>query len=158
MEQTFLEWLQSTPPAIAVAERWFPWVESAHVMFLALVAGTIFLVDTRLLGLASRTLPVTHLTRQLLPWTWAAFSGATITGLLMFSAKATLYIVNTPFLVKMLLLSVLGVNMLVFHFIIFRGVSGWNIGRPIPAARAAGLISLVLWTGVIGFGRWIGFV
>lgn len=158
MEQTFFEWLQTTPPAVAVGELWFPWVESAHVLFLALVAGTIFMVDTRLLGFASRALPVTYLTQRLLPWTWAAFIGAAITGGLMFSANATSYAANTPFVVKMLLLAVLGLNMLFFQFFIFRGVKNWDTGTPAPAARVAGLVSLVLWTGVIGLGRWIGFV
>jgi len=48
--------------------------------------------------------------------------------------------------------------MLYFQFVTFRSVEQWDNGRPVPAARAAGAVSLVLWCLVIGFGRWIGFV
>jgi hypothetical protein len=92
VNETFIQWLQNTPPAIAVGEFWFPYVESAHVVFLALVAGSIFLVDTRLAGFASRHLPFTYVSQRLLPWTWAAFVGAVITGVLMFMPNASVYL------------------------------------------------------------------
>jgi len=155
---SWTEWLQNTSLAMTISEDWFPWVESAHVVFLALVAGSIFLVDTRLLGLTSRNLRFTYMSDRLLPWTWGAFIGAAITGTMMFIAGATNYIHNTPFLIKMCLLVLTGVNMLYFQFVTFRSVAQWDSGRPAPAARAAGAISLVLWCLVIGFGRWIGFV
>lgn len=158
MNLTFFEWLQSTAPAVAVGETWFPYVESAHVVFLALVAGTIFTVDARLVGLASRHLPFSYVSDRLLPWTWAAFVGAVITGVLMFMANATTYLGNTPFLIKMGLLLLAGLNMLYFQLVTSRGVRDWDTGRPAPAARAAGMLSIALWTGVIAFGRWIGFV
>jgi hypothetical protein len=84
--------------------------------------------------------------------------GAVITGVMLFSANATGYITNTPFLVKMGLLLALGLNMLYFHVVTYRSVGQWDIGPAAPAARAAGLVSSVLWLAVVGFGRWIGFV
>lgn len=158
MSTSWAEWLQNTSLAVSISEDWFPWVESTHVVCLALVAGTIFLVDTRLLGLTSRNLRFRYLSDQLLPWTWAAFIGSAITGALLFIAGATNYVSNTPFLIKMGLLVLAGINMLYFQFVTFRSVDRWDTGRPIPAARVAGAISLVLWCLVIGFGRWIGFV
>src|SRR5262245_23040516 len=141
MEQTFFEWLQNTPPAVLVGESWFPWVESAHVVFLAAVAGSILMVDARLLGMAQQHLRLTHVANPLLPVTWVAFIGAAITGGLMFMANGTNYIHNTPFLVKMVLLLVVGLNMLYFHLVTYRSVLLWDTGTPPPAARAAGMIS-----------------
>ncbi|MEO6079942.1 MAG: DUF6644 family protein [Steroidobacteraceae bacterium] len=158
MFQTFFEWLQNTPLAVLVGETWFPWVESAHVVCLALVAGTIFTVDARLIGFASRQLRFTYVSERLLPWTWGAFICAAITGGLLFIANATNYAHNVPFQIKMVLLLVAGINMLYFQFVIFRSVNSWDSGTPAPAARVAGLLSIVIWCGVIGFGRWIGFV
>lgn len=158
MWQEFFEWLQSTPVAISVGEDWFPWVESVHVVCLAAVAGTIFTVDARLLGIASRKLRFTYLSAQLLPWTWGAFVGAVITGSLMFMANATSYAGNTPFRIKLVLLLLAGINMLYFQFVTFRTVEKWDAEAPVPAARAAGALSILLWSGVVGFGRWIGFV
>jgi hypothetical protein len=153
-----LEWLQGTTLAVAVAEDWFPAVESLHVVAMAMVAGTIFIVDTRLIGLTSTKLPFTYVSHRLLPWTWGAFAAALITGALMFIGNAINYYSNTPFRVKMVLLALAGLNMLVFQLATFRGVASWDAGRPPPAARTAGVLSIALWAGVIGFGRWIGFV
>jgi hypothetical protein len=158
MQQSFLEWLQNTPLAVLVGEVWFPWVESAHVVFLAAVVGSILTVDARLLGMGLKQLRITQISRQLLPLTWIAFAGAAITGSMLFMANATGYVHNTPFLIKMSLLLALGLNMLYFHVITYRNVGQWDIGKPAPAVRAAGAISTVLWLAVIGFGRWVGFV
>jgi hypothetical protein len=157
MEQSFFESLQNTSLAIAVGETWFPWVESAHVVFLAAVAGSILMVDARLLGFASQQLRISYLAKRLLPLTWIAFVGAAVTGGLMFMANATNYIQNTPFLIKMVLLVVLGLNMLYFHLVTYRNVGQWDTGKPILAARTAGALSTLLWLAVIVFGRWIGF-
>jgi len=158
MNMQFFEWLQNTPLATTVSENWFPWVESAHVLFMAIVAGTILIVDTRLLGLTSHQLRVSYLADRMLPWTWGAFTGSVITGFLMFAAGATNYVHNTPFLVKMCLLVLAGINMLYFQLVTFRTVGRWDAGRPPQAARMAGLTSILLWIGVIGFARWTGFV
>ena len=157
MSAAFLEWLQGTPLAVAVAEEWFPSVESVHVIAMAMVAGTLFIVDTRLLGLTSTRLAFSYLSERLLPWTWSAFGVSVLTGTLMFMANATGYYDNGPFRAKMLLLVLAGLNMLFFQKVTFRKVSDWDSGHPPSAARLAGLASLCLWCGVIGFGRWIGF-
>jgi hypothetical protein len=153
----FLEWLQGTSLAVSIAEKWFPLVESLHVVTMALVAGTIFIVDTRLIGLTSTKLPFTYVSDRLLPWTWGAFACSVVTGTLMFMGNATSYYDNTPFRVKMVLLVLAGLNMLFFQVVTFRGVSAWDLARPPGAARLAGVISVGLWCSVIGFGRWIGF-
>jgi hypothetical protein len=158
MEQSFFEWLQNTPLAVLVGEVWFPWVESTHVLFTAAVVGSILIVDARLLGMGLKHLRITQIAKQLLPVTWIAFAGAAITGSMLFMANATGYIHNTPFLIKMCLLLTLGLNMLYFHVVTYRSVGKWDVGKPAPAVRAAGVVSTVLWVAVICFGRWIGFV
>jgi hypothetical protein len=153
----FLEWLQGTSIAVAVGETWFPLIESFHVIAIALVAGSIFIVDTRLLGFTSVKLPFTYLSDRLLPWTWWAFAFSVLTGTLMFMGNAITYYENTPFRVKMALLLLAGLNMLFFQMVTFRGVAAWDSSRPPSAARLAGFISITLWCAIIGFGRWIGF-
>ena len=48
----------------------YPVVESLHVIAIALVFGTILIVDLRLLGLASTNRPFTRVAKDLLHLTW----------------------------------------------------------------------------------------
>jgi hypothetical protein len=61
-------------------------------------------------------------------------------------------------LFKVKLLVAAGLSMLYFQCVTYRRVQDWDSGRPVAAARTAGFISVLLWTGVVGCGRWIGFV
>lgn len=145
------EWMRGSLKAM-------PIVEAIHVTAVALLFGTIFIVDLRLLGLPSTQRSFTRISDELLRLTWAAFFLAAITGALMFSANATTYFVNTAFNLKMVALLGAGVNMAVFQFITLRTVAAWDKNALPPlAARAAGALSILIWTSVIFLGRWIGF-
>jgi hypothetical protein len=145
------EWLRSSVAAL-------PWVNAAHVLCIALVFGSILVVDLRLLGVLERQRSVVRISREMLWLTWAAFAGAVVTGAVYFSANATSYWFNTAFRFKMLAILLAGVNMAVFQFITWRGVAAWERGTPTPAAaRVAGALSITIWTCVIFLGRWIGF-
>jgi hypothetical protein len=157
----FLNWLEGTPIAVAIREHevLFPWIESLHVLAIALVVGTISIVDLRLIGLASRNRAVTILMREVLPYTWIAFGVAVITGLLLFSSNAPKYAHNFYFQAKMALLVLAGCNMAAFHRIGTREIVHWDAagGTPVVAAKTAGGISLLVWIAVVVCGRWIGF-
>jgi hypothetical protein len=158
--QEFCQWVYDLPLAetIRSSELAFPWLESVHVLAIALVLGSIAVADLRLLGIASVNRPVTQLLNDVLPMTWIAFAVAAITGIGMFMSNALEYARNTPFQLKMLLLVLAGLNMLAFQLITYRGVGRWDEARVTPAgARFAGAFSLTAWIGIVAFGRWIGF-
>ena len=158
MIQEFCNWLSSTWLGMEVSEKYFPMVESIHVIGLAGVFGSIALVDLRLLGFANKKLSITYLSNQVLPWTWRSFFLAALTGTLLFIGNATTYYDNTPFRIKVVLLILVGINMMIFQFGTFRNVTAWDTGKPAAGARFAGATSLLLWTGIVTAGRWIGFV
>jgi hypothetical protein len=136
----------------------FTTVEVVHVFAVSLVLGTIAIVDLRLLGFGSTKRPFTELSRQVLPFTWAAFVLAVLAGLLLFTSRATEYFVNPVFWIKMLLIGVAGINMMIFEFITVRDVQKWNLHpTPAAAARRAGGISMACWLLVVAFGRLIAF-
>lgn len=145
------EWMRTSVKAM-------PIIEALHVLAAATVFGTIFVVDLRLLGFPNTRRPFTRVSDEMLTLTWVAFAVAVIAGLLMFAANANTYYGNTAFRLKMLTLIAAGVNMAIFQFITYRAVGSWNSGVPTPpAARAAGLASILLWVTVIFLARWIGF-
>ena len=136
----------------------FPALESLHVIALALVLGTIVIVDLRLIGCLSHRRGATRLIQELLPFTWVAFVVAVATGLLMFASNAITYAENSLFWWKMALLMLAGVNMGIFHLGVYRRIGEWDTDFPPPRlARAAGMGSMLLWTTVIVLGRYIGF-
>src|SRR5690348_4882687 len=107
---------------ITIAEStWmFPTLETIHVIALVTVLGMIAIVDLRLVGVGSRSLAVTKLSKDTLPWVWGAFLLAAATGSLLFVSKATSYVVNPYFLWKLVMLSLAGMNMMYFHFFTYR--------------------------------------
>ena len=154
--------LDNTDLASLVRGDWqwaFPIIETFHVISLALVFGSIVMVDMRLLGLASRNSSVSKLSAEVLPYTWIAFVLAAITGSILFVSNPRIYFHNPQFDLKFLCMFLAGVNMVVFHFGAYRHVLQWDNRLPPPlAARVAGGLSILLWMGVIFFGRWIGFI
>jgi hypothetical protein len=156
----FLEQLQALPLAVFIHKTaWaFTTVEVIHVVAVSLVIGTIAIVDLRLLGLAFTNRPFADLSRQVLPFTWAAFVLAVIAGSLLFISRATQYFGNPVFWLKMALIAVAGINMMFFEFITVRGLQSWNI-EPTPPrpARLAGGISIACWALVVVLGRLIVF-
>jgi len=155
-----LEWLQRTAVAVSIRDSLytFPVLESIHVVGLALVFGTIAILDLRLLGVASTDRPVSRLMADLLKWTWAAFAVTALTGGLMFSTNALVYFHNTFFRAKMILLVLAGLNMLVFELTARKTIDRWDRDSTTPSsAKVVATISLVIWIGVIVAGRVIGF-
>jgi hypothetical protein len=143
---------------IAESTLMFPTLETIHVIALTTVLGMIAIVDLRLVGVGSKALAVTKLSKDTLPWVWGAFILAAITGSLLFVSKATSYVVNPYFLWKLVMLSLAGLNMMYFHFFTYRTVEHWDLDPSVPiGAKVAGALSLLFWLAVVFFGRAIGF-
>lgn len=138
---------------------WFPFLESIHVLAMGFVVGTILMVDLRLLGVAALRYPTSLMTRELIPWTWAGFIIAAVTGLGLFMTRPTGYVINTAFQIKFMLLPLAALNMAWFQFRTMRDVELWDTDAvPPPAAKIAGVASLVLWAGILLAGRWTGHI
>jgi len=102
--------------------------------------------------------PVSQVAGQLLPWTWAGFAIMFASGGLLFAAEAAKIYSNPAFRLKLLLLFLVGLNPLIFHFTIYRDVATWDTSPITPArARLAGFLSLSLWAGIIITGRAIAY-
>lgn len=136
-------WLQTSPYA-------YPGLEVAHITGLAIVFGTLWIVDLRLLGWM-RAFDAQLLARHVLPWTLFGFAMAALTGLLLFLSQAADLIANPAFLIKMLLLFVAASNAGILHA---RGpLQPENV-----LTRAQAFLSLLIWVAIIASGRWIAYV
>ena len=135
----------------------YPIVEIVHLAGIALLFGSIAILDLRLLGL-SRDVPVRRLAAHVLPWTAASFLLIVPSGLAMFAAHASDFIASPVFALKMGLIFAAGINAAVFHAGAMRGVAEWDAHRAPPgAARLAGALSLAFWLAVIACGRLLAY-
>jgi hypothetical protein len=147
--------------ALGVAMRqslWlYPIVEIVHLTGIALLVGSIAMLDLRLLGL-SRSVPVRRLASHILPWTAASFLLIVPSGLAMFVAHAGDFIASPVFVLEICLILAAGTNAAVFHAGVFRGAAEWDVNRPPPtAARVSAALSLLLWVSVVACGRLLAY-
>jgi hypothetical protein len=146
--------LEDTRIGEIVRESAFPYVEGAHVLGLALSVGTVVWFDLRLIGVTMRSRSVTEVFQNLKGWMIAGFCLMFLTGALLFTAHAVKAYSNGYFRAKIALIVLAGVNTAVYHLTVDRRRAEWNDAAVPPlAARAAGLVSLVLWFSVIAAGR-----
>lgn len=141
------------------ATWWFPLIESIHVLAAVLVLGSILMVDLRLMGVAAARYSSSILLRELVPWSWAAFAVALVSGGLLFIVQASNYASNTAFLIKLLLLGLAGLNMVWFHWRVLpwlRADERRHGNRNFFGAKLSAAFSLMLWSGIMLAGRWIG--
>lgn len=133
-------------------------LEGTHVLSLMLFAGTIFLVDLRLLGLAFKRAPVSVISDRVLPLTVFGFVLMVLTGVALFYAKPLLYYHNLWFRLKLVFLALALINILIFHWRVQRNRPEWDTAASPPAAaKASAVVSLVAWIAVITVGRFIAY-
>ncbi len=154
----FWDWLQNTDLAFQIgATWWFPLIESIHVIAIAMVLGSILMVDLRLLGITARSYAANQISRELTRWTWSGFALAVITGLAMFITRPAAYASNPAFQAKLILLALAGVNVALLHRGVLYKIENWDAHDEIPQpARVSAFMSLMIWVGVALAGRWTG--
>ena len=137
-----LPWLASHPWA-------YPALEVVHITGIALLLGSLVLLDLRVWGLAPE-LPLRPLARLSLKVTLAGFGLVVCSGLLMFAAQPAELVANRAFLLKLGLVHLAGLNAAWFH-------GRDSLGRCDGLARAQTVLSTGLWIAAIICGRWIAY-
>jgi len=155
---SFLDW----PWMVALMESstWvWPIAEMFHYLGMALLIGTVGLLDVRILGFG-REIPIAALDR-FVAIGFIGFALNLITGLMFVTGnplgQPIDYLTNLAFQIKMLLILLAGLNLLVFHVTgLARATEAVPASGEAPAAaKAVAIASLVFWFGVIYFGRMI---
>ncbi len=136
-------WLKTNPYA-------YPTLEIVHIVGIALVFGTLWVIDLRILG-RMRVFDVNQLAKHILPWTLLGFALAAASGLTMFVSRVSDLIANPAFILKICFLFAAGANAAVLHA---RGpIVTTNL-----VTKSQALLSIFIWLAVITCGRWIAYV
>ena len=156
----YVEWIEASALGTAIREStWaFAFIESIHLLALSVIGGAVLLVDLRLLNRGLKNMPLLDLARDAWKWQKLALVALIITGILLFYAIPVRSYQNIFFRIKVVMLILAGINAWLFHRGIYRRLSEWDAASVVPArARRAGILSLVLWTGIIVSGRMIAY-
>jgi len=155
------EWLAGTAIGTDIREsdNLFSVIETIHVLGITVTAGTIAIVDLRILGLAFTRYTVTDVLRPLVTITWLGFLVMLSTGALLFWSEADKLYFNTAFRLKLSCLLLAGLNQWVFQRTYSGRLASWNESFIFPArAKFAAWLSVGLWTAIIVLGRAIAYM
>ncbi len=166
MLHDLFEWIQNVPGAVdgdpftswsaQLAGSLHLWalIEGTHIVSLMLFAGTIFVVDLRMLGLLFRDVPVSAVNDRVLPLTIAGFVLVMATGILLFLSNPLQYYHSVWFRGKVIFLVLAAANIAWFHLRVQKSQPDWDAAAGPPAkVKLAAVVSLASWALVILFGR-----
>jgi hypothetical protein len=140
--------------AIRESQWAFAAIESVHLIALAVMGGTVLLVDMRLLNLGLHQRRIGELARETQPLMTTALIVLIISGLGLFSSEGVKCYYSTPFWIKMgaLLVATL-YTYTIRRRVVMSADREFNVGR----LRLVAALSVALWFTVAASGRWIGF-
>lgn len=154
------EKLEGTSVALWVGESlWgYPIMLSLHVVGLAVVVGIFVMRDLRMLGWI-RGIEYRSL-NALGKLAWTGFLINAVSGAVLFSSQASIFIQSTPFLLKIASIFLAAICAAVIQSRLRLMAQALDDGAfpPMTSTRALAAASLCLWIGAIVAGRLIAYV
>lgn len=148
----------STLNAWIMGSEWvWPIAETLHFFGLSLLLGSLLLIDMRMIGWFRKIdIQAVH---ALLPLAFLGFAINLTTGTLFFIGDPERYSINIAFQIKMLLILLAGGNALIYYWKIDSVMQTWGPHDDTPTlAKWVGTASLIVWFGVLTFGRLIPYL
>jgi len=147
--------------ALAAAIRqsvWaYPIANVGHIVALTLFAGSVAVMDLRILGAFAAT-PPAAIVRPARVTAMAGLGLMALTGVMLFAAEASHVAMNRVFQVKAGLIALGILNALVIAGPALTGIGNTGANTALPArARLAALLSLLIWISVAMCGRLIAY-
>ena len=150
--QAFALWALSNIPGFP------PIIQSVHILGIAVVMGSIVMLDLRILGLAVPSQQLPEMAKRLMPWLWWALASNLFSGSFFVFARPLRYFNNPVFGWKAsFLLAAIAVTLLIHWWSRQADFAAAN-GKAALKVKAAALLSLGLWIMVAMAGRWIAYV
>ena len=156
---SIIDWMQGTwINQLAVGYAWsWPTLETLHFFGMCLLFGALIIMDLRLIGWDKAAAVIE--TDKLYPIALVGFGINLITGVIFCFGDPGRYFVNIAFQTKMVLVLLAGLNFLFYKFRVEDMLAAVGPGEDTPSvAKAVGAASLVLWLGVLSYGRLIPYL
>ena len=161
MIQEFCDWLSRTSVSVAFqSATWFvPTVQTIHIICIAILLTSVYVVSFRLIGLTRAEQPLAALIAKSTPWIWTSLCVLLVTGILLTITEPSRELLNWVFRVKMLMVIALASILLAVQ-IRMRGHPAYWSESPARrlTARAIGIAAVIIGAGIVTAGRWIAYV
>ena len=161
MVQEFCDWLSKTNISVAFqSATWFvPTVQTVHIISIAILLTSVYVVSFRLIGITRGGQPLADLIAKSAPWVWITLCVLLGTGMLLTITEPSRELLNWVFRVKMLLVIALAGILLVVQIRQRRSPEYWTESPTRRlAARAVGIAAVIIGAGIVTAGRWIAYV
>jgi hypothetical protein len=153
---SFFQWMGDSALAkLILSAAWYsPILQGIHLLALATFAGSIVIVDLRLIGAGVKGRSAREIEREALPWLKGAFLTLFLTGVPQLFSLAMKEYYSPYFWYKM---SGIAIGFTLMLTVRRRIVNAGDRANPL-VAKAVGLFSMALWTSVAINARLIGLL
>jgi magnesium-transporting ATPase (P-type) len=161
MIEQFCDWLSRTGISVAFqSASWFvPLVQTVHIIAIAILLTSVYVVSFRLIGITRAGQPLAVLAAKSTPWVWITLCVLLGTGILLTITEPARELLNWAFRVKMLMVMALAGILLVVQIRLRGSPEYWTESRwRRRAARAIGIAAVIIGAGIVTAGRWIAYV
>lgn len=139
---------------------WFvPTVQTVHIISIAILLTSVYVMSFRLIGVTRGRQPLAVLIAKSTPWVWTTLCVLLGTGILLTITEPARELLNWVFRLKMLMVAALAGILLVVQVRMRRSPDYWT---ETPArrlvARAIGIAAVLIGAGIVTAGRWIAYV
>lgn len=157
----FAEWLSTTNPSVFIQNHnsWvIPTIQSIHIAGIALVMGSVLMIDLRILGWAGTDQTLRQTTNRFGPWLTASLGLLLVTGTLLVIGEPVRELVTFSFWFKMALVAVGTLVAAAFRLALRKHEQRWEeslVHRP-PIQWLA-ILTFLTWAFIIVLGRLIAY-
>ena len=157
----FALWLAATSPSVFIQEHnsWaIPAIQSVHIVGIAMVMGSVLMIDLRILGLTWTDQTLRQTTQRFGPWLTVSLWLLLGTGLLMVVGEPVRELVTFSFWAKMTLVAVGAFSAVIFQRTLNRHERHWE-DTLVHRAGIKGLAigTFFIWVAIIFLGRLIAY-
>jgi cytochrome bd-type quinol oxidase subunit 2 len=156
----FAEWLTKTNVShtLRVHESWLiPGVQSVHIIGIAVILGSLFMIVLRILGRAGMDQTLAETTYRFGPWLVGALCLQLITGIVMIVAEPVRELVNFSFWAKMIFVVAGTLLSGVFLYTFPNHEEHWEALVKRRSIKSMAVLTLLIFLCIIVLGRLIAY-
>jgi len=157
----FAAWLSTTFPSVFIQEHnsWaIPTIQSIHIVGIAIVMGSVLMIDLRILGWAGMDQTLRQTASRFGPWLTGSLWLLLATGILMVIGEPVRELVTFSFWLKMALVASGTAVAVIFQAALRRHEQQWEgtlVHR--PSIKGLAILTFLIWACIIVLGRLIAY-